>query len=246
MDLEFYKMILIVLIIFGASFIQTATGFGFGIFAMMFLPFVVLYTEANILSTMLSIVTSAIVCVYTFKNISWKNLIFPLIGSFSATQFAVNFIKTQKSDTLILLLGVALFLLSIYFFFFSGKIRIKPTWYAGLITGVISGIMSGMFAIGGPPVVIYYLHSEKNVDDYLATVSAYFVFSGIISVAIKVNAGFLTPNAWLAFAVGLVGMLIGSVLGKLAREKSDAGKIKKAIYLVMAFSGILNIVTAIV
>ena len=244
--MEFYKICLIVAIMLGASYIQSSTGFGFGIFAMIFLPSVLLYTEANVLSTMLSITTSLIVGIMMYKKISWKNLIFPIIGSFAATQFAVNFIKTQKNDTLILLLGIALFVLSIYFFFFSGKIKIRPTWYAGIIAGVISGIMSGMFAIGGPPIVIYYLHSEEDTEHYLATVSAYFVFSGMISVAIKAAAGFITTNVWIAFAAGFVGMFIGSLVGKYTREKADPSKIKKAVYVIMALSGIVNIVTALV
>ena len=177
METEIYIFGLAAAIIFGASYIQSVTGFGFGIFAMIFLPSVLLYTEANVLSTILSSITSAIMAVTIFKKINWKNLIFPLIGALCATQLAVNFIKVQKSETLTLLLGIVLFLLSIYFYFFSSKIKIKPTWYAGLIAGIVSGIMSGMFAIGGPPVVIYYLYSEKDTDGYLATISAYFVFS---------------------------------------------------------------------
>ena len=245
MEAEFYNLSLIVAIMLGASYIQSTTGFGFGIFAMIFLPSVLLYTEANVLSTMLSILTSALVCVSTFKNINWRNLFFPLLGSLAATQLAVNFIKVQKSQTLTLLLGIALLVLSIYFFFFSGKIKINPTWYAGLIAGIVSGIMSGMFAIGGPPVVIYYLHSEKDTDDYLATISAYFVFSGIISVAAKARAGFITPNVWIGFAVGLLGMLVGAFVGKLTRDKANATAIKKAVYAVMALSGIVNIATAL-
>ena len=246
MEIELYKLGLIAFIMLGASVIQSTTGFGFGIFAMIFLPYILLYTEANVLSTALGIITSALVCVATFKNINWKNLFFPLLGAFAATQLAVNFIKVQKSEVLTLLLGIALLLLSIYFFLFSGKIKIKPTWYAGLIAGIISGIMSGMFAIGGPPVVIYYLHSEKNTDDYLATISAYFVFSGIISVAAKASAGFVTQNVLLGFAVGLLGMLVGSFIGKRMRNKTDAKTIKKSVYAIMALSGIINIITALI
>ena len=73
MEAEFYNLSLIAAIMLGASYIQSTTGFGFGIFAMIFLPSVLLYTEANVLSTMLSILTSALVCVSTFKNINQKS-----------------------------------------------------------------------------------------------------------------------------------------------------------------------------
>ncbi len=239
--MELYQLILISVIVIIAGYIQSTTGFGFGIFAMIFLPSLLAYTEANALSSILSMLTSVLVVLATYRHISWKNLIFPLSACLVSTYFAVSFIKSQKSETLLLLLGIALFLLSLYFFFFSDKIKIKPTWYAGLIAGTLSGLMSGMFAIGGPPVVIYYLQSEKNSDRYYATLSAYFIFSGVISIVTKASAGFITANVWLCVAVGTVGMAIGSLVGKATRDRIRPAMIKKAVYGIMAVSGIVNI-----
>ena len=82
MNIELYQLILIAIIALIASYIQSVTGFGFGIFAMMFLPRLLLYTEANMVSSMLSVLTSVFVMVQTLKNASFKNIIFPLIGLF--------------------------------------------------------------------------------------------------------------------------------------------------------------------
>ncbi len=244
--MEFYVLALIAAVVLCASFIQSVTGFGFGIFAMIFLPSLLLYTEANVLSSMLSLFTSLTVVLAMWKKISWKNLLFPLVGCLFSTYFAVEFIGTQDNDTLILLLGILLVVLSVYFFFFSGKIKIRPTWYAGLIAGIISGIMGGMFSIGGPPVVIYFLQSEDDTDSYLATISTYFVLSGIINVVTKAAKGFITTNVWITFAVGFVAMALGALVGKLARDKCNSAMIKKAVYGFMAISGILNIVTSLI
>ena len=245
MDIEIYKLILIAVITLGASYTQTVTGFGFGIVAMIFLPSLLLYPEANALSSILSTVTSALVLLSVYRKINWKNLIFPLIGSIFANYFAITFMKSAENRLLTLLLGVALFLLSIYFFFFSDKIKIKPTWYNGLIAGTVSGIMSGLFSIGGPPVVIYYMQSEEDTDRYLATISAYFVLSGIISVVMKAFSGFVTLNVLWGIVIGALGMAIGTLLGKRTRDKTNPEKIKKAVYGFMAISGLLNIFTSL-
>lgn len=244
--MELHELILITLITLGASYIQSVTGFGFGIFAMIFLPSLLIYTESNFISSVLSSITSLALVFVLRKKISWKNIIFPIIGSFFATYAAVYFIKSQKNETLTLFLGIALFILSVYFFFFSDKIKIKPTPLSGLIAGTVSGIMSGMFSIGGPPVVIYFMQSEDDSDSYLATISAYFVFSGMISIVTKAAAGFVTKNALEGLIVGLLGMFIGSFIGKLTREKTKPKMIKKAVYAVMAVSGIVNIVTSVI
>lgn len=245
MDTEIYTLILTAAVALIASFTQSVTGFGFGIVAMIFLPVFLPYTEANFLSSLLSTVTSIMMLIAIFKKISWRNLIFPLTGSFVFNYLAITFVKNAANDLLTLILGIALFGLSVYFFFFSNKIKIRATWYSGLIAGSISGIMSGLFSIGGPPVVIYYLQSEDDTDNYLATISAYFVLSGIISVTMKALSGFVTGRVWLGIAVGLFGMLIGSLLGCLARNKSKPHIIKKAVYTVMAVSGLVNIISSL-
>jgi len=212
---------------------------------MIFLPSVLLYSEANVLSSVLSSLTSLVAAVTLFDRIHWKNLVFPLIGCLSSTYFAVSFVKSRDHDTLLGILGFALLVLSIYFFFFSERIKIKPTWYAGLIAGILSGVLSGMFAIGGPPVVLYYMQSEDENDKYMATISAYFVLSGVISIATKAANGFFNANVWWGLAVGVVFMLIGASAGKFFRGKIQPRFLRKAVYALMAGSGIVNLVTAL-
>jgi uncharacterized membrane protein YfcA len=246
MNLEIYQIILIAVITLLASYIQSVAGFGFGIFAMIFLPRLLVYTEANVLSTMLSAFTSLAVVVAMRKHIHWKNIIFPFVGCLTTTLLAVNFIKTQKNETLSLLLGIALFLLSIYFLVFSKKIKIKPTWYSGLIAGALSGIMGGMFSMGGPPVVVYYVQSEEDTNCYLATLSAYFICSDAVSITTKATAGFINLNVWVAFLIGFVAMAIGAIIGKRSRDKIKPNTLKKAVYILMAISGAMNIVMALI
>ena len=246
MDMEIYVLILIAAVAFIASYNQNVTGFGFGMVMMIFLPSLMKYTEANMLSSILGPLTSVLVLITLYRRVNWKNLIFPVAGSILFTYLSIIFMKSAKNDTLLLLLGIALFVLSIYFFFFSDKVRIRPTWYAGLIAGSASGVMSGLFSIGGPPIVIYYIQSEKETDGYFATVSAYFVISGAVSIAMKAATGFMTPNVWIALLFGAVGMLAGAFFGRLTRNKIKPAAVKKSVYGVMALSGLINIITVLV
>ena len=245
MDIELYKLLLIAAVAVGASLVQSVTGFGFGIVAMIFLPQLLWYTEANVLSSMLGLCTSALVVAALYRFVNWKNLVFPLIGSLVTNYVAISFVKSAKNETLTLLLGIALLLLSLYFFFFSGKIKIRPTWYAGLIAGTVSGVLSGLFSIGGPPVVIYYLQSEKDTNHYMATLSAYFILSGAASISMKAASGFVTLTVLLGFAIGLFGMLAGSLCGKRIRNKVNPIVLRKAVYGVMAASGLINILDSL-
>ena len=244
--MEEYYLIFIAAVTLIASFIQSVTGFGFGIVAMIFLPSFLLYTEANVLSTILSSATSVAMVLTLYKKISFKNLLFPFMGSITANYFAVTFVKSAKSELLALLLGIALVVLSVYFFFFSNKIKIRPSWYAGLTAGLLSGVLSGLFSIGGPPVVVYYMQSEEDTDSYLATISAYFILSGITTVTMKAAAGFVTERVLWGAMLGIAVMLVGAFFGKKTQNKMKPLAIKKAVYAVMALSGVINVISAII
>ena len=244
MDIEL--LLLIAAVTFFASYVQSVTGFGFGIVAMIFLPNLLMYTEANVLSSILSGSLSVLVVFETYKKTNWKNLVSPFIGNCISTYIAVTFVKSVTHSTLICILGVALFALSIYFFFFTDKIKIKPSRITGFIIGLISGIMGGLFSVSGPPVVIYFLQSEKDSDSYLATLSMYFVLTNIISISMKALPGFITGNVWIALAIGLPTLCISGFLGKKTRDRINSSMLKKTIYGIMAASGIVNIVTSII
>lgn len=243
--MPFYIYALIACIVLCAGVIQSVAGFGFGILVMIFLPRLLLYTEASVLSTMLSMLTSLLLAVTMLRRVHWRNLVFPLIGSAVMTVVAVTFVKSQRNDTLLLLLGIALVVIGIYFFFFSSKIRIRPTWYAGLIAGSLSGFLGGTFAIAGPPAAIYFMQSEEKSERYLATLSAYFVFSDSISIVSKISAGFATGNVWRGFAVGVCFLALGLMLGKGLRGRISPMVLKKIVYGLMTVSGIVNIVTVL-
>ena len=244
MDIEI--LLLICAVTLCASYVQSVTGFGFGIVAMIFLPNLLIYTEANILSSILSGLLSVLVVFETYKNTNWKNLIFPFIGNCISTYIAVTFVKSVTHKTLICILGAALFALSMYFFFFTDKIKIKPSRLTGFIIGLISGIMGGLFSVSGPPVVIYFLQSEKDSDSYLATLSMYFVLTNIVSISMKAISGFMTANVWIALAIGIPTICAGGFLGKKTRGRINSAMLKKTIYGVMAVSGIVNIVSSFI
>ena len=65
----------IFLLSIGASFVQRTTGFGFGIFIMTMLPFLMpSYGEATTLSGLLAITTSAVIVWRLREYVTWQRL----------------------------------------------------------------------------------------------------------------------------------------------------------------------------
>nr|MCR5454027.1 sulfite exporter TauE/SafE family protein [Bacteroidales bacterium] len=108
------------------SFIQRVCGFGFGIFIMTILPYLMpTYQEATALSGFLSLIQSGIVLISVYKHLNIKNLYVIFLSFCVFSFFAVRFVSKSDDGFLRIILGVVLISLAVYFLFFSKKATVK-------------------------------------------------------------------------------------------------------------------------
>ena len=225
---------------FGAAFVQRVSGFGFGIFIMTALPYLMpSYGEATTLSGMLAAVTSAIIVWHMHKYIKWKKLLPILITFLIVSWFAVQFVATAGDGVLKRILGGVLILASIYFFCFSEKIHIRPTWPMQLSMGTLSGVMGGLFGMQGPPAVLYFLASAERKEEYMALVQCYFLIGNLMMTLYRAQSGFLTPLVMRDWCYCLVAVLIGTWVGAKVFRLIPIKVLRKIIYAYMGVSGLI-------
>lgn len=233
-------IIFLILIGMGAGFIQRVSGFGLGIFVMMFLPHLMpSHTAAATISSIFSLGTSTYNTVIYRKSIAYKTAIPMLITAVPSIPIAVYFSKHISSGTFKILLGGVLMLLSIYFLFFNKKMKLRPTTPVGLTVGVLSGVLGGLFSTGGPPAVLYLSHALTENICYFATIQFYFCLTNIYATAMRAVSGIVTTDLLILSAIGFAGCMAGDYLGKFVFERLDSNKLRCVIYVGMLFSGAL-------
>ena len=226
-----------------ASFIQRVSGFGFGIFVMMFFPFFLpSYGDSVMLSGLLAGSTALMIAVRNWHYIRWKLMgrvvLFNVIASFLATEY----MRSLGNDTMKQCLGVMLILIALYFFFSEGKIsRIFKSKLAQITIGSLSGVMGGMFAMPGPPLVLYCISTIVDKREYVTTLQAFSVVINLCYTLIRFKAGFYSEDTWLWWLVGLVGAVIGSTLGGRCFEHISNRTLKYIVYVMMIVSGVVAI-----
>lgn len=223
-----------------ASFIQRTIGFGFGIFIMTLLPLLVpSYGEATTLSGLLALTTSAVVTWKVRRNIQWHKLL-PILATFSVISVASVFCLKQMDDLLLKhILGIVLILTAIWFSFFSRRIHIPATLPYMIGTGTLSGMMGGFFGMQGPPVVLYFISSTKNKDEYMALIQPYILCGNIIMTLARAYNGFLTPTIGTDYCYGIGGVLIGVLIGAYVFKHIPGRLFQYIVYAYFAFSGIV-------
>ena len=227
-----------------ASFIQRVSGFGFGIFVMMFFPFFLpSYGDSVMLSGLLAGSTALIIAVRYWQCIRWKLMgrvvLFNVIASYLATEY----MRSLGNDIMKQCLGVMLVLIALYFMFSEGKInRIFKSNLAQITIGSVSGVMGGMFAMPGPPLVLYCISTIDDKREYVTTLQAFSVVINLCYTFIRFKAGFYSEDTWIWWLVGLVGAVIGSSVGTRCFERISGRTLKFIVYVMMIVSGIVAIV----
>lgn len=230
----------VILVGFGAAFVQRVSGFGLGIFAMMFLPhFLPSHTAAATISCLFSCYTTTFNSICYRKNVAYKTAFPMLAAALISIPIAVYFAAKVSADIFKILLGSVLVILSIYFLFFNKKIKIKPTIPNGIIAGTLGGALNGLFSTGGPPAVLYLTNATPDNITYFATIQFYFCLTNIYATANRAISGLITWELLLYAAVGIIGCIGGDFLGRKIFNKLDAQKMKYVIYIGMIISGIL-------
>lgn len=239
------NMVEIFLLALGASFVQRTTGFGFGIFIMTMLPFIMpSHGEATTLSGLLALTTSVTIAFRMRNLVSWKRLI-PILGAFifiSAT--SICFLKRIDNGMMKQILGFVLIAASLYFAFLRNRIRIGTTlpWQIG--AGTLSGVMGGFFGMQGPPAVLYFISSEPDKEHYMAMTQMYFAIGNAMMTIVRACNGYLTADVGTGYIAGLGGVALGLLTGSWAFSRIPNRAFSYIVYAYIGISGLIILMTA--
>jgi len=230
----------VALVSMGGAFVQRTSGFGLGIFVMLFFPYLMpSHAAAAAVSSILSCGTSAFNAVTNRKYLRLKLALPMMISAALVIPVAVYFAAYAPAPVMKIMLGCVLILFSLYFLFLGGKVRFRPTTVNGLISGTLGGALGGLFSTGGPPAVLYLVHATEDKQIYFATIQTYFLLTNLYSTVFRAINGVIDRNVIFFALVGAVGALLGNFLGGAVFRRLNERKLKLVIYIGMIISGIL-------
>lgn len=236
--MDLIRILFLVLIGAGGAFVQRVSGFGLGIFVMLFLPYLApSHTAAAAISTLFSCVTTTFNAIKYRKSIAYKTALPMIFSALVTIPVAVRFSALVSGKVFGILFGSVLILLSLYFIFFHNSVKIKPTVWNGILSGTLSGTLSGLFSTGGPPAVLYLSGATADNITYFAVIQFYFSLTNLYATAVRAAEGIITGEVLFYAAVGIVGCLMGDALGKKVFDRLDSKRLKSIIYVGMLISG---------
>ena len=116
----------------------------------------------------------------------------------------------------------------------------NPAW--AYLAGFSSGVLSGAFNTGGPPVIVYAAARRWTADQFRANLQTYFM---IISVFLLVGhgaSGHFTPEVWRMALLAVPALLVGQTLGVYLCRYVEPEFFRKVVLIFLLLLGVQLIV----
>jgi uncharacterized membrane protein YfcA len=235
-------LLLTIVIIFSSFIINAFAGFGGGILAV---PFLVLLFPLRVTSPFINLLgfSGNILLVKTFyKHIHYRLLIPLVIGNLLGGIIGVHFLVIASNVFLIKLLGIVTLISAIIIFIADKKISFKPNFFIGTIIGLISGILSALFAVGVAPIILYFSGPLKEKDVFRANCLAFFLANAGTQVLLFAIKGLITHQVLLLFLLSLPVILLSIWLGHKIHVKASEKVFRRVVFATLIFSGIVLLI----
>lgn len=232
--------LLLALIVLVASTAQSGTGFGFSILSTPFLLLLFEAHDAVQLNIILSLILSLIMTIRTQKEIHWGIFQRLLLGGTLGFVPGVLLFVHLDVRPLIGLAGLAILVSTILL---VADFRMRPGRRKEIVTGSLSGLLTGSIGIPGPPLLIYFAGAKVDKAVLRSTTLAYFSIIYLLSLLLQVYFYGFSKEIPDRVMISLPFLMMGIYFGQLLFRRLDQQLFLKFIYLLLIFTGIYLLVS---
>jgi uncharacterized protein len=226
------------LIIFVASFVMGLAGFGIGLVALAFLPWVMSPVTAIVLTTLYALVFSIVIVAPLRREIEPVAMARLLVGTVAGTPLGVWGLAVLPATVINRLIGAVLVGMTILEWRRLAPPRLAaPAWGYG--AGVLAGLLGAAVGTPGPPVILYAAAQEWSPRMVKANLLAFFIVNQAVILIGYWWAGLFGPEAlrlagWLALPA-----LVGVAAGIAVFNRVDARRFRQIVFGVLFVSGVV-------
>lgn len=240
------QALLVMLPALAGGLIQGVTGFGAGIVIMIFLPQLLPVTQAAGISTAICTVLCMTMAWRYRKHAQLKQVVGPAVLYLAVSSACVLVAQGIDQQLMKGILGAFLVVLALYFLLAQSAANFKPEGFVAVLCIVISGLCDGLFGVGGPLMVIYFMARTKDSGEYLGTIQAFFALATLYITIFRFATGVITPLHLPLIAAGIVGVLAGLTVANYIVSRLNPSLVRQLTYAVIGLSGLWNLASVTV
>jgi uncharacterized membrane protein YfcA len=225
-------------VLFLATFIRSALGFGEALVAVPLLALVMPVQVAAPLSVLVSITVAVVVVIQDWHNVHVRSAGWLVLSTLFGIPVGLLVLKTVSESIVKAILGTVIIAFALYSL--AGR---KP----GELTndrlapffGFAAGILGGAYGMNGPPLVVYGVLRRWQPAQFRATLQGYFLIASIVGMAGYALTGLWTRTVSHYFLLSLPLAIIAIFLGHFAHRRLSSSGFLVCVHIGLALIGAL-------
>jgi uncharacterized membrane protein YfcA len=227
----------ILAVLFFATFIRSALGFGEALVAVPLLALLMPVQVAAPLAVLVSITVAVVVVVQDWRNVHVRSAGSLVLSTLFGIPLGLLLLKTVPESIVKSILGV--FIIAFALYSLAGR---KPELHSDRhapLFGFVAGILGGAYGMNGPPLVVYGVLRRWQPAQFRATLQGYFMIASIVGMAGYALTGLWTRAVTDYFLLSLPLALVAIFLGHLVHRRLGNTRFLIAVNVGLALIGVL-------
>lgn len=185
-------LVLVMVVIFLATFIRSAFGFGEALVAVPLLALIMPIDVAAPVAVLVSITVALVAVAQDWRHVHFRSA--GLLFAFSCAGIPIGLwlLTAVPEQAVKSALAVVIIAFSAFFLLNKSPATLK-TEKSAPIFGVVAGILGGAYGMNGPPLVAYGTFRRWSPQRFRATLQGYFLPASIV-----VMFGYWVAGLWVS------------------------------------------------
>jgi uncharacterized membrane protein YfcA len=222
-------------VLFVATFIRSAFGFGEALVAVPLLAFLIPIKTAAPVAVLLSITVAAVIIARDWKHIYFRSAARLIFSTFFGIPFGVLLLRYVHESVVKVLLAIMIIAFSTYSLLSSRPPSLNDDRYSSVF-GFTAGVLGGAFGMNGPPLVVYGALRGWSPEKFRATLQGYFLPASLAGMFGYSTLGLWTRSVTRLYLLSLPLMLLGIYLGRIANQRMN-----HRLFMILIHSGLILI-----
>lgn len=210
----------VVTVLFLATIIRSAFGFGEALVAVPLLALVLPVEVAAPVAVLVSITIAFVVVVQDWRHVHVRSAGWLLLFTLAGIPLGLLLLKEVTAPIVKALLAVVIVAFAIFSLLGSGNHELKNDRWAWLF-GFVAGVMGGAYGMNGPPLAIFGSLRKWSPAHFRATLQGYFLPASIVGMCGYWVAGLWTPVVSRLYLLSLPAVLLGILLGRMINRRAN-------------------------
>ena len=235
----------ILAVLFLATFIRSAFGFGEALVAVPLLALVLPVQVAAPLAVLVSITVALVVVLQDFRHVHLRSAGALVLATLFGIPLGLVLLKLAPEPVIKAILGIFIIAFALYSLAGRNQRELKNDRLAPFF-GFSAGVLGGAYGMNGPPLVIYGVLRGWTPTQFRATLQGYFLIASIAGMLGYALTGLWTRAVSHYFLLSLPLAVIAIFIGNAVHRRLSGSRFLMCVHIGLALIGALLLKQALI